>query len=183
MLPIIGTDPLLFDLLMKDGCVSFRMSPSIEGTLDDCLAFRTGRMADSGLLGGLADFFNLVNAIAYDVEQGVANGTLPRITRPQPALLPMWEYFSIFLDHGLLMLRDHTRMDGLDVARTFQRNDVVLTACFTVALILVFLGYFRPFITRLDQRIKHARLFVLLFPDEITRHMPSIANPSSSTVV
>jgi hypothetical protein len=61
------------------------------------------------------------------------------------------------------------------VFQTFSRYDLGLTLACIAALILFYYVIYSPLIRRLDKDIKEVRLLLLLFPDDVSRAVPVIA--------
>lgn len=177
---IASADDALYDILLYNGCLAFQLAPAREGTLQACVTYRSQRLADSGLMGGIIDYMSTIQAIAYDLQYNIENGTLPRALSLAGTTVTAWHYYAAYLDHIISYFCEVSYDAAMNELTNYKSVDAAYTTAFAVILMLMYGLFVHPLVKRLDKRIKDARQLVVLFPDEIMRHVPAIMSLTQS---
>ena len=75
----------------------------------------------------------------------------------------------------LLLTASSIRLDeSTTTITTFLTADILVTCVSIVTLLIYFFALYQPIIRHLDRDIKHVRMLLLLFPDEVSNVVPAI---------
>lgn len=143
--------------------------------VSDCYAIESGIFGE-GLLGATRAYGDIIRKLIAERAEEVADPatcTVQNLDAPGNRKT-MEEFASKYLPE---MYARNTKYQ-LNMAReSFEQFKTLYTtvvACTVVALAAFWFVIYRPMIRRLDKDIKHVRLLLLLFPDEVARSVPAI---------
>lgn len=84
------------------------------------------------------------------------------------------QFSKRFLTAGIGRSSQIYQDDAMHAMIAFNSLHTLITAVSIVALFFFYWIVYSPMIKRLDREIKHVRMLLLLFPDEVARGVPGI---------
>ena len=144
----------------------------------------------TGLLPAVQQYVLLVEAAiaARSAElAATAGGTLRPLSIVDPAvgipgvltstdLNAIDKLCDAYLPAGLGALSAAVKSQSDGVIDVFTATDVIVVSLSFLALVALYVGYYRPTILALDAQLKRTRFLLLLFPEELARSVPAVVN-------
>lgn len=142
---------------------------------NDCLAFRSGLLT-RGLLGTVSTY--------HDIGRKLIAARRQFLNNPACAMEHVETAGTLKADMSVLGVRylasgfERATAYQFTAARnyliSFQQTYQIIVAISIIMLLILWTFAYAPHIQHLDKDIKHVRLLLLLFPDEVARSVPAI---------
>ncbi|RYY38987.1 hypothetical protein EON62_00080 [archaeon] len=179
---LLQSMPAIHDLFLSNACVP--SATTVGYSMTECTTtFMDGILARGGLRGATTEYFQLVEQALRDREAllaaGVCNTT---ILATDPSLRLMDKLGSVYLAPAYGVASSTVHRVGSDAISVFVTNDIALAFICIVAMFVVYLAMYRPRIYKMDRDIKDCRGLLLLFPDDVVRSIPAVAQAGRDMV-
>lgn len=177
--PLLKTLPSYFHLMMEDGCVpsaTLYDSDSCHGR--GSTPFYDG-LVGKGLQGAYKQYVSLAKRTMQD-RYDLADPSSPSSSSCTPEDMLVGNPILLeslserYLAAGFAAAAGFVVDDTFSYLKSFMAIDIAVTCGCILALFLFFFLVYQPLIRELDREIKNVRHLLLLFPDEVSKQVPSI---------
>lgn len=176
----IASSPDIYRLALVDGCVGIDR----YYTADQCSNFQYG-IFTRGWLGGFSEYIHLVRQMIAEKRDALAAGVCPASslnsvlddTRLTTIDQMRWRYVTA----GLFAMATVRARDADALFQLFISLNIAVTVSCLVALLLIDTCFYHKLVLALDRDIKRTRTLLQLFPDDVTRAIPSLLKTGATT--
>jgi PAS domain-containing protein len=160
-----------FKLFMRDGCIE---NGGYWYDMESCrTAFFSG-LVGRGLTSAFKEYIQILRRMVDRREAEVAGNNCTISDMNGGDALLVQSFAETYLAAGFDRASSIRKADALDTINNFISLFIIITCFSTAALEVFWIFIYAPMLRRLDKEIKHVRLLMLLFPDEVSRRVPAI---------
>jgi PAS domain-containing protein len=160
-----------FKLFMQDGCVE---NGDYWYKMEDCKSKFFSGLVGRGLMSAFKEYLQVLDRMMYKRSLDLLSSNLTVADMDGGDALLAESFAETYLSEGFHIASSYREKESLGTIAQFISLYIVATILSTAALVGFWLFLYLPMIRRLDKEIKHVRLLLLLFPDEVSRTVPAI---------